>query len=245
MLFDKFDNRKTITGTIIALDPIHIGSSINDGLDPTQVDNPVLKDIKGNPVIPGSSLKGVIRSNFEAVLRSIGIRACDPFNNYDKSCISNNRIEEILKDNNISVSQKEFTLYSESCEVCKLFGGKAIASKLQFKDCTYKGEKCIYEIRDGVGIDRETGSAKIGAKYNFEIVPKGTEFNFYMTAENLDKDQEKYLNYILRLLQSGNLAVGGKTSRGLGRIVLKNIDIQKETIDDIKRELGIEVQSNV
>ena len=126
-----------------------------------------------------------------------------------------------------------------SCEVCKLFGGRGTASKLQFKDCNFIGEKCIYEYRDGVGIDRKTGAAKSGVKYNFEIIPKGSKFNFILIAENLDEPQKKYLDYIIKTLESGELSVGGKTSRGLGRISLEVTEKNEMNADSLKALLGL------
>lgn len=59
MLFDKFENRTVIKGILETVDPIHIGASEKNSLNPIEVDNGVLKDSRGLPVIPGSSLKGV------------------------------------------------------------------------------------------------------------------------------------------------------------------------------------------
>ena len=110
---------------------------------------------------------------------------------------------------------------------------------MQFKDCNFIGEKCIYEYRDGVGIDRKTGAAKSGVKYNFEIIPKGSKFNFILIAENLDEPQKKYLDYIIKTLESGELSVGGKTSRGLGRISLEVTEKNEMNADSLKALLGL------
>ena len=239
MLFDKFENKKIITGVITAIDPIHIGSSQREGMDPTQVDNSVIKDASGKPIIPGSSLKGVIRSNFEAVLRSVGKKACNVFDTRDKICLTNEELNSISNNKSTNYYEKAEKMYDKSCDACKLFGGRGVASKLQFKDCAFIGEKCVYEYRDGVGIDRETGAAKGGAKYDFEIVPKGSKFTFYMTAENLDDDQKKYLDYILNVLESGELSIGGMTTRGLGRIRLEDREENEISLVDLQKALGL------
>ena len=240
MLFDKFENKVIITGVLTAVDPIHIGSSNTEALDPTQIDSTVMKDADGRPIIPGSSLKGVIRSNFESVMNGIGKKICDIFSDTDENCLTKNRLNEINKDKSMSHKEKAEAAYRESCEVCRLFGGRGIASKLQFKDCAFIGDKCIYERRDGVRINRETGAAADGGKFDYEIVPKGTKFTFYMSAENLDEGQEKYLDYILNTLQSGELSIGGKTTRGLGRIILEDMKKEVKTADELKKLLGLE-----
>lgn len=230
MLFDKFENKTVYTGTIVAIDPIHIGSSGAEELDPTQFDNMVIKDAEGRPFIPGSSLKGVVRSSFEAVMKSVGASVCDVLDNKADNCFRGT-----LKSGAAAAEE----MYKKSCDVCRLFGGRGIASKLRFKDCVFIGEKCLFEHRDGVGIDRETGAAKRGAKYDYEIVPKGSRFEFYMTAENIDEEQKKYVEYIIRLLESGELSVGGKTTRGLGRIRLEGLKKKETTLDSLRAELGI------
>ena len=226
MLYNSFQNRIIIRGEIEAIDPIHIGASAKESLNPVDLDAHVLKDAAGNPVIPGSSIKGVVRSRFEAILRTLSVPVCDIFNKSDETCTSQAFITKIQKDKGKTDAEKAQDLYNRSCTVCQLFGGRAIAGKLRFKDCSYIGEKCAYENRDGVGIDRDTGAAKRGAKYNFEIIPKGSRFDFMLIAENLDEAQKPYLNFILDMLEGKGItegdyiAIGGKTTRGMGRIRL-------------------------
>lgn len=234
MLFDIFENKYILKGTLVALDPIHIGSSTKNTLDPVDVDSAVLKDSRGYPVIPGSSIKGVVRSWFESVLRGAGVEVCDVLDN--KNCCTANSEREIK--NCKDLRKKAEMAYECSCEACRLFGGRELAGKLQFKDSYLIGEPS-FEFRDGVGIDRETGAAKRGAKYDFEIISKDSEFSFYLTAENLDDKQKKYFDFIVEGLKSGNLSVGGKTSRGLGRFLVKNIEIETITADDMKKRLGL------
>ena len=42
MLFDKFQNRTIIKGTLEAVDPIHIGASEKNSLNPTEIIAPAL-----------------------------------------------------------------------------------------------------------------------------------------------------------------------------------------------------------
>lgn len=216
MLFDRFENKYILKGTLVALDPIHIGSSAKSNLDPIDVDSAVLKDSRGYPVIPGSSVKGVVRSWFESVLRGAGVEVCDVLDN-KRCCTAKNESE---RKNCKNLREKAELTYEDSCEVCRLFGGRELAGKLQFKDSYLIGEPS-FEFRDGVGIDRETGAAKRGAKYDFEIISKDSEFSFYLIAENLDDKQKKYFDFIVEGLKSGDLSVGGKTSRGAWQICSK------------------------
>ncbi len=240
MLYDKFYNRYIVTGKLVAIDPIHIGSSSKNSLNPIDVDNSVLKDNNGRAVIPGSSVKGVVRSYFESVLRSIDEnKVCDVLDK-EKCCTCQEKAVKNLKDAKKSPEKYAKVVEEESCDVCKLFGGREFAGKLQFKDCYLIGEPS-YEHRDGVGIDRETGAAKNTVKYDFEIVSKDSEFEFTMIADNLDDQQKKYFDFIVAAMEEGNLAVGGKTTRGLGRFKIVIDDAGKKiiTADDIKARLGL------
>ena len=227
MLFDVFDNRTIVTGELVALDPVHIGSSAKESLNPIELDSPVLKDAAGNPVIPGSSIKGVARAQFERVMRSLmpgKSGSCGVFG--QENCLDPND----KKQKGITPEQ----LYEKSCQTCRLFGGIAVAGKLRFKDASYimqDGKNCRYEKRDGVGIDKDTGAAKQGVKYDFEVIPRGSRFRFTLVAENLDDEQKKQLEFVVALLEGtlipgDYLAFGGKTTRGLGRMQLENVHIE-------------------
>lgn len=244
MLYDNFENRTIIKGELVAVDPIHIGASGNGSLNPSDLDAHVLKDSLGNPIIPGSSIKGVIRSRFEAIMRSIGENVCDIFDNKPENCVSDNFAKETFRDKKLDDIAKAKALYDKSCVVCRLFGGKAVAGKLRFKDCSYIGEKFVGEKRDGVGIDRDTGAAKGSAKYDFEIIPKGSRFDFVLIAENLDEQQGKYLKFIIDMLEGNGiidgdyLSFGGKTTRGLGRMKLEKTSIQKIDANKLKEQIS-------
>ena len=252
MLYDTFVNQFIIKGVLEAVDPIHIGASAKDSLNPIEVDSSVLKDAAGNPIIPGASLKGVVRTKMESIFKGIGKRVCDIHNRDDSKCISKETDKALKKIEN--EKERAETAYEKSCDICKLFGGIAFAGKLHFKDAYYLGDTpCAYEHRDGVGINRDTGAAKKGVKYDFEVIPKGTRFDFVMTAENLTDDQIACLNLIIDLLCGEGLttedflSVGGKTSRGLGRIRLLFPDgrengIRKTTAEDIRKRLDSYLQ---
>lgn len=240
MLFDKFENEVIITGVIEAIDPIHIGSSGKNSLNPIEIDDAVLKDSRGLPLIPGSSLKGMVRSRFEAVLKSIDeSKVCDFTNKNDKNCISEDEAKEIRGWNNVSDADKAQEIYSKCCDVCKLFGGREVAGRLLFKDCYFIGDSVNYEYRDGIKIDRETGAVANSAKFDYEIVPKGSKFDFYLIGENLESQQMNYLDFIIRELESGKLSIGGKTTRGMGRIRLTDVKKEVKTAEDYRKELGL------
>lgn len=239
MYFDKFVNKYIIKGSIKALTPLHIGTGENS-FDPLQVDSTVIRDENGKPYIPGSSLKGALRSCIETLIKS-GINSkyesCLIVN---EPCISDKCIKEIRekinKDKDINNKDYKFAekIYEKMCDVCKIFGSNYFASKIKIRDCKLKQDMAYVERRDGICIDRETGTALDGRKYEFEQVAAGTEFEFYMSIDNLDDEHEELLKYIINILKSGELIVGGKTSVGLGNIKLVEFETYKITNDTLK-----------
>lgn len=67
--FSRFESRFQITGQLVLDTPVRIGASRS--YDAIDTDLPVLKDALGNPVIPGSSMKGVLRAYVESILRTL------------------------------------------------------------------------------------------------------------------------------------------------------------------------------
>ena len=68
--FDEFLARTIITGELVTVTQLHIGS----GQKADKSDNPVIRvNVEGEevPYIPGSSIKGVVRSLLESVLEVI------------------------------------------------------------------------------------------------------------------------------------------------------------------------------
>lgn len=105
-------------------------------------------------------------------------------------------------------------------------GDKGRASNVFVEDAVIEGmsDDCV-EIRDGVRIDRITGTAATGFKYNRAVLPKGTKVPLRMTVELPEKDPErgrvkKVLGLLLRALENGEVGLGAARTRGLGRMKL-------------------------
>ncbi|MEM7677204.1 MAG: RAMP superfamily CRISPR-associated protein, partial [Myxococcota bacterium] len=66
--FDILKKRLRLTGVITTVSGLHIGAGAGEI---GSSDLPVLRDALGYPIIPGSSIKGVLRSTIEGLVRSI------------------------------------------------------------------------------------------------------------------------------------------------------------------------------
>ena len=81
----KLESRIIYKGRIVLKTGLHIGS----GQGNSQTDSAVVKGQDGEPYIPGSSLKGVIRSHLERLLPSMEYQCCGLYGgNSESNCLS-------------------------------------------------------------------------------------------------------------------------------------------------------------
>ncbi|MHA1631862.1 MAG: type III CRISPR-associated RAMP protein Csx7 [Candidatus Freyarchaeota archaeon] len=250
--FYTFNNRYFIRGELVLDTPIHIGMGVS--LEPVGTDLPVIKTPDGKPYIPGSSVKGVLRSEFERILRTLGdngitingktVWACNILEEKEK-CIfrgegnektrgrSLEKLKEEARKEAEEEGKSEDTLLAEKisenlCTACSLFGSTEFGSRVYFKDMFLtSGTPIRIEIRDGIAIDRDTGTVKEGFKFDYEIIPKGASFGFEMVLENVEEWELGLIGLLIKLWEKGNIALGGKTSTGLGWGTLRNVIVKK------------------
>lgn len=237
--FSKFTNRYFITADLLMERPLHIGKGTS--LEPIGTDLPVIKDAFEVPYIPGSSLKGVLRVFAERLLRTFGemgynhngkrLWACNPLDDKEK-CIppkksmnpyakSLEELEDEAKNGSDKIDDEKLTklILDNSCTACSIFGSGVVASRIYFKDAYLTNDKDLLrrsEIRDGVAIDRDTGTAKSGAKFDYEIVPSGAKFGIEIIFENVEEWEAGFIFALLHSWEKGELALGGKSTSGLG-----------------------------
>ena len=214
----------TLNGQIELLSGLHIGGG-DDTMKIGGIDNQVIKDINTNkPYIPGSSLKGKMRSLLEWNGKLVA-----PFE--DGKPFGSEKLEKILDSND----------KKNAINLIKLFGDSNAKNKSEYgltrisvSDC-YIIDEQIEKINDGKmkpleakmenTIDRVTGTAKhgVGARQT-ERVPAGVKFNFNIKLKILDGDDDKALKEMVELGLSlvENDYLGGSGSRGYGRVAFTN-----------------------
>src|SRR5206468_726495 len=87
----------------------------------------------------------------------------------------------------------------------------------------------------GVGIDRDTGAAREQIKYDFEVLPRGHTFHLLMRCEMEPKYQQVWSRLLaigLRLLEQGELTLGGRAARGVGQVRLTKLDVFRLDTND-------------
>jgi CRISPR-associated RAMP protein (TIGR02581 family) len=236
-MFDTFKNRLEITGKLTTITALRISAGRSS--EPIGSDLPVIKDALGNPLIPGSSFKGAMRSRLESFLRGIDLSlAANPAIEAEWS-ITNERLNG---ENGIKKEvEKELEQYPQEERSAKrdrlltekiiketdltslLFGSPWIASKFQVRDLTVDPDTWFgqYQERDGVAIDRDTETAADGKLYDFQVVPAATQFEFKAVVENAEPEELGLLMIGLHQFETEQIPLGGGRSRGLGVVKLE------------------------
>src|SRR5205085_2251689 len=214
----------TIRLTITPVGPVLIKSG-DEASDPRRPDMSFVRTFSGGRrtvYLPGSSLKGVLRSHCERLARTADTDerrrrnhdrplACNPLSD-EESCGGYIR-REIKKE-----KVKDWPgarKHAESCFLCRMFGNTSIASHFQITDAHPAGD-CRTEERNGVAIDRVYGSVAVGP-FNYETVTEG-EFRTTLRLKNFTLSQTGLLLLALRDLSLERIRLGFAKSRGLGLV---------------------------
>lgn len=222
-----FTLRITTTGPLL----IRSGRATISGPDMT----PVLTYHNGKQEVflPGSSLKGVFRSHSEKVVCSLQSRVvCYPFaGNEDKETDLNKRRQDyrdscgavftqLAKESvqyRAKIDEDTEFVYANSCPTCRLYGSTGFIGRIAIGDA-YLVSKAVTEQRDGVGIDRLTGGASHGAKFELEVVSTGVSFETDIHVRNFEIWQLGMLFIVLQDMADELIHIGSGRSRGLGQV---------------------------
>ncbi|MEW6380265.1 MAG: type III-A CRISPR-associated RAMP protein Csm3 [bacterium] len=247
------NNRKLLgkielTGTLKCLTGLHIGAA-KENMEIGALDSPVVRDpVTLEPFIPGSSMKGKLRSLLEKAYP-------DLLPNRDGgSYISRHECNDWEKgENNNKNYSRNFTYPGAvSCPVCRLFGAtgpgekqRNFPSRLKVRDLKLKNSEKLKNIDTGLlytewkfenSIDRITSAAN---PRSLERVPKGAEFTVSIIYDVEDvsslKDDMDNLKLAIQLLHDD--ALGGHGSRGYGQVKIDFDTIEAKRISHYK---GIE-----
>ena len=218
-----------IKGAIRCNTGLHIGGR-DEGIEIGGVDNPVIKDpITRQPYIPGSSLKGKLRSLLEWRWMLIGEHRGhqDKFMAY--------HCEELLNERPVPKEERWEHVYA----LARLFGPasdksevriKAGPTRLTVRDAFLTpdsvgriekdlGEGIFTEAKSENTLDRVTSMA---TPRSLERVPAGAEFAFTFIVDIYQEEDRELLRDlfgVMALLE--DTALGGGGSRGHGQVEFK------------------------
>lgn len=205
--FDKLDVLTRIQGTLINKTPLRVGvgrvSMLGSSMDIAVLRMKLGKD--NVPYIPGSSLKGVLRSFAESILKGQGKDVHSPWDF--------NKIDEEIKK-------------GDYCLICRVFGNTGIASHIRIYDAYPEGP-VFTEIKTSVGMNRDFMAAHPGVLYTEEYVVPYTKWKFMMDVINIwiypkPRGEEGELIWtLLSALREGLIQVGARKTIGYGLIRLE------------------------
>ena len=234
----KLSKIKELKGTIVLKSGLHIGSG-NMEMHIGGTDSPVIKHPHTlEPYIPGSSLKGKVRSLLEM---ESGLMI------HTKGDVVSSKILSEVKNN---------PTLKDKCEaILKIFGSSGAdredetgfgPTRVSFADCYLNSEWkkkamdnrwLLTEEKSENTIDRIRGTVAGAGPRFIERVPEGTKFRFLVTFKILQEGDEKLFDEVLlkglKLLEMD--ALGGNGSRGYGRI---SFEFNDKTIDEKFRALN-------
>lgn len=224
----QLTNIQLLSGKIRLLTGLHIGAG-NEEMHIGGTDNPVIKNpLNGQPYIPGSSLKGKMRSLLEWHLGVVSVTEGKP--------LSFNHLKRV---NNAEAAK----------QLLKLFGGSPDPSndpkliteigptRLAFWDCGLNpdwvankaGDKLLTETKMENMIDRIQGVAQHPRQT--ERVPAGAEFDFKLTLRvHNDEDLTDMLFQGLKLIELTGL--GGSLSRGYGKVEFVDLKLGDQSVQE-------------
>lgn len=225
----KFAGKLILEGDLLCETGLHIGAG-KGALEIGGADNPVVKDAFGRPYVPGSSIRGRLRSLLE---QSSGLAVPA-----ELVYLSRRKGQEVR------IHQSD----RPDDEICLLFGRNpgrmervsgepldtnvATPSRLTVYDAPLDPESITVQMRENLddeltevksenAVDRITSQANART---LERVPAGARFRVRMVLDVLCEEDKQLIARVvegLRLLEDDTLGGGG--SRGSGRVRFSNL----------------------
>lgn len=207
----KLTSHSKVSGVILCESGLRIGGS-KDSLEIGTADNPIIRHpVSGLPYIPGSSLKGKMRSMLEIKAgtyqkdgRPCDCGRCDVCTMF--GCGNPNNATEMTR-----LLFRDAMITEVSEEV--------------LRDAQAEKGVNFAEVKSENWIDRRTGKAGKGGLRTQERVPEGTTFNFEISVRVFDKDDKelfrKKIVEGLKLMEQDY--IGSSGSRGYGKIKFQNL----------------------
>jgi CRISPR-associated RAMP protein (TIGR02581 family) len=177
--------------------------------------------------LPGSSIKGVVRSSAERILRTVARperqshAACDPLNHKlpcqsDASKLGDERGRDRGGDR---LAHPMADVHRMLCLACRTFGSQAMAGRVRFRDALPTADSLeaanLTGERAGVSIDRRTGGPSRGKLYQSEVVTGGV-FETTIDLQNVQLWQLGLVGLVLEDVDMGLSRLGSAKTRGLG-----------------------------
>lgn len=219
----EYIKTREIEGAIEIVTGLHVGAG-RDAVEIGGVDSPVIKHpYSQQPYVPGSSLKGKLRSLLEWALGKVREDG-KPWGSDDRIPVPDEDRDEILRI--FGTTRKDWKagptrLMVRDCHLDKEWVDRVITAGLP-----------LTEDKTEVVIDRIQGKAASTGPRTMERVPGGAIFRMNMLFRQHDIDDDGGagdLNCLNRLLEGLKLlekdCLGGSGSRGYGQVRIRGLKV--------------------
>ncbi len=216
----KLENIYKIQGKITVITGLHIGAG-SDTMEIGGMDQPIIKHpITEAPYVPGSSIKGKMRSLLEtryfidrAVTRKDFLAKGKPCNCGEADCPACTIFGNTAKDPHTGPTR----IIVRDANLTAEFQEKFVSGNLPM------------EVKHENTIDRVKGTAMHPRP--LERVPAGVEFEFNISLKQFEGDDPALKDYVLKGLKMIELdALGGNSSRGCGQVRFDNLQIDGKDV---------------
>lgn len=201
--------------------PLSIGSGAN-----AQTDRDVIVDNLGNPFIPATAVAGVLRSYIKKKKETAPVEVISSDN--EKSVLNvplDHTLFGYIPDGILSEKEKELPVNLVMPTLVRVYDAR----------CTNNNNYFI-TTRDCVQLENKV--AVKGAKFDMEAVEPGAEFTGYIELLSDAYQCGAYVEEALAALNSGELCLGSKTSRGYGRV---SLSVQRAEFSDMDKWLDFDM----
>ena len=227
----KLIGKLIVDGEITCQTGLHIGAG-KGSLDIGGADNPVVKDAYGMPYIPGSSLRGRLRSLLE---QSSGLTVPS-----ELIYLNRRRGQEVRIHQSAEPGDEICLLFGRNPgRIDRVQGGEAIEggatpARLAIYDAPLDAESITTQMRENLddeitelksenAVDRITAQS---SPRTLERVPAGARFKVRLVIDILCEEDKTLVPRVaeaLRLLEDD--ALGGGGSRGSGRVKFSGMSV--------------------
>ncbi|HEX4750772.1 MAG TPA: type III-A CRISPR-associated RAMP protein Csm3 [Bryobacteraceae bacterium] len=226
-----FLGKLILEGEIQCQTGLHIGAG-KGSLEIGGADNPVVKDAFGIPYIPGSSLRGRLRSLLE---QTMGLAVPS-----ELVYLSKRKGQEVRIHHSDRPDDEVCILFGRNPGRVEKLSGESIEAatatpaRLTVYDAPLIVDSITPQMRENLDdelteVKSENAVDRITSQANprtLERVPSGARFRFRLVLDVLCQEDKPLLSRVaegLRLLEDDSLGGGG--SRGNGRVVFSNLTL--------------------
>jgi len=187
---------------------------------------------KSIPYLPGSSIRGVLRSHAERMLRTIVYKKVIKDSPDEAKRIASDSAWDLekLEQKGKELQNEPFDkIYKSACLISRVFGFTAMGGRVRVSNAYPLNPEAFekgLKLMDHVAIDRFTGGSAEGKKFNARPFfptnpPDGSgDMCFYICLEDFEKWHFGLIALLLKDLMNGRIAIGYGKNKGFGRVRL-------------------------